>query len=325
MLAAFSVSVFLIGFGAGPLILAPLSETFGRKPVYVVGFTIFTLTQIPCALSTNVNMLIGFRFLSGFFGSASIANGGGTISDMYTALERTRVVGWYILGPLTGNPRFYDLMVGPAVGPVIGGFMTEKLSWKWTFWLMLILSTVNTIFCVVFLQETYAPVLLARKAAKLQKSTGQPHRPAVYDPRSLPHRIYHAVQRPLKILFLQPIVFIMAVYMALIYGTLYLLFTTFPQVFQGIYGMSVGISGLAYLGIGIGFTFAILFGIPQIDKQYRRLTAKNGGVSLPEFRLPVANVGAVCIPVSLLWYGWSVEAQTYFLVPIIGISLLVLF
>jgi len=102
LLSAFSVSVFLLGFGSGPLLLAPLSETFGRRPIYVVCFSVFTLMQIPCALATNISMLIGFRFLSGFFGSASIANGGGTISDMYNAVERTRVVGWYILGPLTG-------------------------------------------------------------------------------------------------------------------------------------------------------------------------------------------------------------------------------
>jgi len=94
--------VFLLGFGIGPLFLAPLSETFGRRPIYVACFIIFTLTQIPCALAKTIHMLIGFRFLSGLFGSASIANGGGTISDMYDALERTGVVGWYILGPLTG-------------------------------------------------------------------------------------------------------------------------------------------------------------------------------------------------------------------------------
>ena len=110
----------------------------------------------------------------------------------------------------------------------------------------------------------------------------------------------------------------MAVYMALIYGTLYLLLTTFPAVFQERYRFSPGMTGLTYLGIGMGFTLAILFGIPQIDKQYRRLTANNDGVPMPEFRLPVANVGAVCIPVSLLWYGWSVQTHTYFLVPIIG-------
>jgi len=183
---------------------------------------------------------------------------------------------------------------------------------------MLVLSAVNTVSCIIFLRETYAPVLLARKAAKLSKETGIPHRPAVYDPTSLPHRIYRAIQRPMRILFLQPIVFIMAVYMALIYGTLYLLFTTFPAVYQGEYGFSIGLSGLTYLGIGLGFILAILFAIPQIDKQYRRLIAKNNGIPMPEYRLPVANVGAVCIPVSLLWYGWSVQSHTYFLVPIIG-------
>lgn len=185
---------------------------------------------------------------------------------------------------------------------------------------MLILSSINTLSCIIFLHETYAPVLLAQKAAKLERETGQPHRPAIYDPTSLPHRMYRAIQRPLKILLLQPIVLIMAVYMALIYGTLYLLFTTFPEVYQHDYGFSVGVTGLTYMGIGIGFILAILFGIPQIDKQYRRLTAKNGGVPMPEYRMPVANVGAVCIPLSLLWYGWSVQFHVFSFVPIIGIS-----
>jgi hypothetical protein len=110
----------------------------------------------------------------------------------------------------------------------------------------------------------------------------------------------------------------MAVYMSLIYGTLYLLFTTFPQVYQNLYGFSPGITGLMYIGVGTGFIVTILFGIPQIDIQYRRLTAKNGGIPMPEYRLPVANIGAVLIPVSLLWYGWAVHAHAYFLVSVIA-------
>jgi hypothetical protein len=110
----------------------------------------------------------------------------------------------------------------------------------------------------------------------------------------------------------------MAAYIAFIYGTLFLLFTTFPQVFEHNYGFSPGITGLTYLGVGLGFMIAILFGIPQIDKQYHRLTAKYNGMPMPEFRLPVANIGAVCIPISLVFYGWAVEAHTFYLVPIIG-------
>jgi len=197
--------------------------------------------------------------------------------------------------------------------------MTESFSWRYIFWLMFFLSSLNTILCTVFLQETYAPILLARKAAALQKKTGKPCRPAISDPgASLPLRIYSAIQRPVRILFLQPIIFIMAVYMSLIYGILYILFTTFPQVYEGIYGFSPGITGLTYLGIGIGYVLAVLFGIPQIDKQYRQLTASNNGIPRPEFRIPVANVGAVCIPLSLLWYGWSVQTELNFLIPIMG-------
>lgn len=78
--ASLSVSIFVIAFGIGPLVLAPLSETVGRKYIYQVCYVIFTLFQIGCALSTSIGMLIGFRLLAGLFGSAGIALGGGTIS-----------------------------------------------------------------------------------------------------------------------------------------------------------------------------------------------------------------------------------------------------
>ena len=307
-LAAFSVSVFVLGFGIGPLLLAPMSETFGRKPLYIVGYAVFIAMNVGSALATSINMLIAVRFLAGFFGSAGISNGGGTISDMYNAIQRTRVVGWYVLGPLTG----------PTIGPLMGGFVAESLGWRWVFWIILIVSCINTLGCILFLRESYAPVLLARKAALISKQSGRPARPRVFDPRPLHIRIKVAIRRPVRILFCQPVVFFMASYMALIYGTLYLLFTTFASVFGGQYGFPPGLIGLTYLGIGVGFLIGIIFGIPQIDKIYRRLTAKNNGVNLPEYRIPMANVGAVCLPISLLWYGWSVQENAHYIVPILG-------
>lgn len=93
---------FVIMLGIGPLFLAPLSETFGRRKIYLVCFTIFALLQIPSALSPNIETLIAMRTLSGFFGSVGIANGGGSLSDMFPPGERAGVFGWYLLGPLLG-------------------------------------------------------------------------------------------------------------------------------------------------------------------------------------------------------------------------------
>lgn len=93
---------FVIMLGIGPLVLAPLSETFGRRNVYIYSFAIFTLLQIPTALAPNAGTLIAVRAISGFFGAVGIANGGGTINDMYEANERAGIFGWYLLGPLLG-------------------------------------------------------------------------------------------------------------------------------------------------------------------------------------------------------------------------------
>ena len=93
---------FVIFMGIGPLVLAPFSETLGRRKVYIISFAIFTLLQIPTALSPNAATLIAVRTISGFFGSVGLANGGGTLSDMYEAHERASIFGWYLLGPLLG-------------------------------------------------------------------------------------------------------------------------------------------------------------------------------------------------------------------------------
>lgn len=93
---------FVIMMGIGPLVLAPFSETFGRRIVYIVCFVIFTVLQIPTALAPNAAGLITVRTISGFFGSVGLANGGGTISDMYNPSERAGIFGWYLLGPLLG-------------------------------------------------------------------------------------------------------------------------------------------------------------------------------------------------------------------------------
>nr|POE62394.1 putative transporter spbpb2b2.16c [Quercus suber] len=287
---------FVIMLGIGPLILAPLSETFGRRKLYLVCFTVFTLLQIPSALSPNIATLIVMRTLSGFFGSVGIANGGGTISDMFEPKDRAGVFGYYLLGPL--------------LGPLFGGIICERLTWRWIFWVLTIVCTINTIAGFVFLRETYAPVILRVRKTKLESEESSPNKYRLEDEDSRPVwlKIATSWQRPLRILR-QPVVLTMSAYQALIFGTTYSIYTNMQPIYQGQYGFSTEQVGLLYLGPGIGFLVAVWFLVPRIDTVYNTLTARNDGKSRPEFRLPLANIGSVCIPASLFWFAWTVHAH----------------
>lgn len=131
-----------------------------------------------------------------------------------------------------------------------------------------------------------------------------------------------SIVRPTKMLFLSPIVFLLSLYTAVIYGYLYLLFTTITDVFETQYGFSQGSVGLAYLGIGVG-SFIGLFALGAFsDRLQERLTASNGGVPKPEYRLPPMFVGSWLIPLALFWYGWTAEKRDAWILPIIGTSFL---
>ena len=127
-LSAFVVSVYILGYVFGPIILAPLSELYGRLPLYQgsnVGFVIFT---VACALANNLESLIVFRFIEGVFGSCPLTIGGGTIADMIVQEKRGGVMAIWALGPL----------MGPVIGPIAGGYATEALGWRWVFWIIAI-------------------------------------------------------------------------------------------------------------------------------------------------------------------------------------------
>lgn len=301
---------FVVCLGIGPLLLAPLSETFGRRKLYIVCFTIFTITQVPTALARNIVELVAWRTVSGFFGSVGIANGGGTISDMFYPKERAGVFGWYLLGPL----------LGPTLGPLFGGLIVQDLGWRWIFWILTIICATNTLAGFFFLKESYAPVILEARKKKYEdkEDGGKIYRIVDQDDRAFRTKLAESMLRPLRILFTQPIVLTLATYQAILFGTAYSLYTNFEDVYGSIYGFSTTEVGLAYLGPGIGFLVAVWFLVPKIDTIYNQLTEKNKGVSKPEFRLPIANIGAVLLPVSLLCFAWTVQYYVHFMVPIVA-------
>ena len=293
---------YVVTLGVGPMFLAPLSETFGRRAIYLWCFSIFTVLQVPTALSPNVATLISMRTLSGFFGSVGIANGGGTLNDMFSSSERASVFGWYLLGPL----------LGPTIGPLLGGVVVEYLGWRWVFWILTIICTCNTLLGFFFLKESYAPVLLAKRCQELEEKYGKgtTYTFPGQDTRPITSKVLNAVQRPMKILLTQPIVQVMALYQAVIFGTMYTLYTNMQDIYHGEpYNLSTTQVGTLYIVPGVGFLLAVWFVVPKIDTVYNTLSRKNGE-GKPEYRLPLANIGAVLLPISMFWFAWTIEYKT---------------
>ncbi|RPA94396.1 benomyl/methotrexate resistance protein [Choiromyces venosus 120613-1] len=307
-LGSFVVSIYVLGFAFGPLVLAPASELWGRQIIYNVSNLCFGLCTIGCAKASGFGMLAAFRFLAGAFGAAPLTIGGGTIADVVAVQKRGGAMALYALGPL----------LGPVIGPIGGGFLTQAKGWRWVFWVIAIISAAIAISTFVFLKETYAPTILEAKAARLRKSTGNQELRSKFA-SELPQReaFLRALVRPLKMLFLSPIVLALSVFMAIVYGYIYLLFTTFPTVFRETYGFTTGTVGLCYIGIGVGSLLGLL-ACGVLSDHILKSRAAASDETKPEYRLVPMVYAAVCVPIGLFWYGWSAHEKTHYVAPIIG-------
>ncbi|KAF2398111.1 multidrug resistance protein [Trichodelitschia bisporula] len=308
-IASFVVSIYILGYAFGPLIIAPMSELYGRAIVYNVTNVLYVIFTVACAVSDSMGMLIGFRLLAGLMGSTPLTIGGGTVADLFVSSERGAAMAIWSIGPL----------LGPVIGPVAGSYLSEAKGWRWDFWLVAIIAGAVTIIMAVLQRETYAPVILERKAARLRKETGNMAlRSKLATTESPRTYMWKAIIRPTKMLFLSPMVFFLSLYMAVVYGYLYLLFTTMTSVFEKRYHFSSSNVGLAYLGIGIGMFLGLGVAGVTSDRLMRKLSARNNGVTKPEFRLPAMIPAACLIPIGLFMYGWTAEKRVHWIAPIIG-------
>ncbi|KAF2119810.1 major facilitator superfamily domain-containing protein [Lophiotrema nucula] len=306
----FVVSIFVLGFASGPLILAPLSEIYGRVKIYHSTNVLFIIFIVLCALSRNAAMLLASRFLSGFVGVATIAIGPGTIADIMRPESRGKAVSIWAVGTI----------LGPMIGPIIGGYVTEVAGWRWMFWAVAIATSVITIVAMIFLRETYPPVLLERKAVEIRRRTGDGrYRSRLATTVSFLDLVKQSILRPMKMLLCYPVVTILCMYVAVLYGTLYLLFTTYSFVFEEIYGFSTFAAGLVFLAGGFG-TLLGLFYIGYYSDRTLRTRAAAGRTVTPEDRLPLLILlpGALTFPMGLFIYGWGAEYHVHWMVPQIG-------
>ncbi|KAG5636686.1 hypothetical protein H0H81_007147 [Sphagnurus paluster] len=287
-----TVTCFVIGFGVGPLFFAPLSEVVGRKPIYSVSIFLYFIFTLPSALAKNAATLVVARQIAGIAAAAPMSNVGGTISDIWAIEDRGMPMALF-----SGT-----LFLGPCLGPVIGGWIGQYAGWRWIYWVLFIFVGVSFFF-TLFIPETFAPIILKHKAAKLRKETGDPSWNTLAEMERLPFvtSLKIALTRPLIMLFTEAIVIFMSFYLSFIYSLLYLLFFAFPLAFGEVRGWGTGITGTTFVSIMIGIVVALMI-MPQQEKLYRKVTADG---SFPEARLYPMMVGAIVLPIALFMFAFT--------------------
>jgi multidrug resistance protein len=270
---------------------------YGRAAVFNITNVLFVAFALGCGFANNLTSLIILRFFAGFNGSACLALGGGVIADLISPDQRGKATAIWSVGPI----------FGPVIGPICGGFISQRVGWRWIFYVLAIGTSIVAVCTFIFLNETNPVIILQRKAKKLRKETGNSHFKSALEPDVTGKQLlFLSLKRPFKLLFISPIVLSLSLLMGVNYAYLYLCFTTFPIVFQEVYGFSEGTSGLAYLGLGIGAVIGLAISAKFSDPYVVKMT-KATGVRLPEYRLPLMIAAHFFIVIGLFWYGWSAD------------------
>ncbi|KAG2411644.1 hypothetical protein HFD88_009200 [Aspergillus terreus] len=291
------VTLYVLGFAAGPTIWAPASELIGRRWPLCIGLFGCGVFTIACATAKDVQTIMLTRFFAGLFAASPISIVPAVFADLFNNTQRGIVMSIFCMA----------VFIGPFAAPFVGGFIAiSSLGWRWIMYISTIMVFLGFLLVLFFLDETYAPVILVRKAATLRRQTRNWGIHAKQDEVEveLKELLRNNFGRPIKMLITEPILLLVSLYISFIYGLIYALLGAYPVVFQGVYGMNMGVGGLAFVGLILGELLGGVF-ILMLQGSYARKLAANGDRPIPEWRLPPAIVGAVAFTGGMFWFGWT--------------------
>lgn len=304
--AGLVITVFLLGYCAGPLVFAPLSEFYGRRWLFYLTFTSYLAFNFLCAFANNFAALIIGRFITGTFASCALSNAPGVLADIWGPIERGNAMA--VFSMMT--------FIGPALGPVVSGFLELKENWRWNFYVLLWLAGITEVLMFT-IPETLPTVVLLNKARRIRRAKIPGYEnviaPVEATDRTLKGIFKVALTRPWRIL-IDPISFLVAIYLSVVYALLYMLFTIYPIVFQQKRGWNSGVGELPLIGTVIGA--ALGGGLIFYNSMLDRKKAESGRKGRPEDRLPITMIGGVAFPVTMFWFAWSAEYNSiHWMVP----------
>lgn len=293
---------------------APLSELYGRKPAVLLPYFVAAIFSFATAAAKDLQTIMITRFFAGFFGSAPITNTGGVLGDIWTAEQRGAAIVGYAMA----------VVGGPVIGPIAGGAIVQSyLRWRWTEYITGIMMMFFLLLDVLFLDESYAPVLLVYKAQRLRFKTGNWALHARHEEWDVTFKeiANKYLVRPFKLLA-TPICFLVALYASFVYGIIYLCLAAFPIVFQEVRGWNQVVGALPFLAMLIGIFFGAAVNLVNQRFYISRFKANNN-FPVPEARLPPMMLGSVFFAGGLFVFAWTGNYPSiHWICPIIGAALM---
>ncbi|KAK4218331.1 major facilitator superfamily domain-containing protein [Rhypophila decipiens] len=305
-ISTLGVTTYLFGLAAGSVIVAPLSEIYGRRPVYIICLLAWAALVVPCGLATSIEEILVVRFFGAFFGAAMVSNSPGTIVDIMDHEYLSLGMSCWSIAPLNG----------PVTGPIIGGFVYQYMGWRWANWIVLIIGGA-AILVIFTVKETYTPTILQRKAARKRKETDDERYWSQFDQRASTLEILKLnMGRPFVLAVTEPILIFFNIWISIIYAILYLCFVAYPIVFVQYRQWSPGFAGLGFLGIGIGTMIAIC-----LEPLWRRIINSHEkdpetGHVFPEAIGSVMCIGSFLTPIGQLVFSWTSLPPIHWAIPI---------
>lgn len=203
---------------AAPLLLAPLSEVYGRSYIYFVSAVVFFLCFLPQALAKSIVLVLVFRFISGIAGSTAVSLVGGTLADVWRDEDRGTPMALFSFAAfgctfLRFSRTFREQRLtfrectATGLGPVAFGYLAQYRGFRYVSWALFAMSGAFAIFMPFVLDETRASVLLSRKAAKLRKTTGDDRYQSKdeFERASLAEMFKTSLSRPVRMLLTEPV------------------------------------------------------------------------------------------------------------------------
>jgi MFS family permease len=291
--AALLVTIWELGEAAGPLLIAPLSEVFGRYPVMNVCNILFIIATILAALSQSTGALIAFRAMTGLAVASNVLNPA-IIGDIYESEQRGSPMSLLILAPL----------IGGAVGPAISGAIADTLGWREVLFIAAGMATVCELLFLFFLRETYKMTILRRRLAKL--ANGNVSHTTQHGHEDV-EKIWTSIARPAAVLYSSGVLVALSLFGSIAFSYFYVISITLPDILHEIYGFSLASMGSAFMTFSAGSAIGVLICNQTLDRIYMKLSKSREGGPKPEYRLPIVLLGASTMPVAIAAYGWVVH------------------